>query len=167
MKLVAIILSLTAFTQNVDAQIEKGKILLGGSSNLGFTSSSTSAGGASTGQLDADLSIGYLITNGFVAGADVRFTMTKNDGSSSEFGGGLFLRYYIKNFYPELKVGLTSSSGDNSDTFKTTYFGGGIGYAIMLGDMVSIDPKVSYILNTYDGGDSTNFGFRLGINIYL
>lgn len=168
-KIIALALLITGFTQNVNAQIEGGKKIIGASSNMGLNSSSTNGGGGSTSTLQLNTSWGYLFTKNLAAGFDLGFTHTSFGGNSTtntSFGG--FARIYIKNLYPEFNIGkiITNNGYGGSNTFS--YYGFGIGYAIILNDYISIDPKFSYTLLKYEKVSSTNnLGFNIGFNLYF
>ena len=60
-KIIGVILLISAFTQTSSAQIESGKKIVGASSNLGFNSNSS--GGSSTSSFQINASGGYLFTD--------------------------------------------------------------------------------------------------------
>lgn len=165
-KKIGVILSLIFLAQNLSAQIEKGKVLFSGSSDLSFASSSNSSGGASSGIINIDMGVGYLVTNNIVGGIEVKYFSIKNDETNSSFNGGVFARVYIKNLYPEVRVGIGSSSASGS-SFSNTYYGGGLGYAVRLTDFITVDPKLNFTKTVYDGGDATDFGLRIGFSLFF
>lgn len=153
---------LLAFIQNSYSQIEIGKIILGGSSDLSFISTSNDGGSSSSFSLD--INAGYMFTEQIMGGGILGFGSQSFDGesvSTSRFGA--MARYYINSkYYPELSLGV-SKFGDASATF----FGFGFGYVYVLNDFVSIDPKFSYTINSYEGYSSKDLGIKIGINVYF
>ncbi|MGB0883042.1 MAG: hypothetical protein ACPGSO_08800 [Vicingaceae bacterium] len=155
-----------ALSQTSFSQIEAGRKIIGASSNMGL--SSTSSGGNSTSTLQLNTNFGYLITKNFAIGADFGFTSTSSGGfsSTSIFYDG-FARIYIKNFYPEFKIGRVNTNNGFGTSSSNLYYGAGIGYAISLNDFISIDPKISYTKVNYVRNNTHNIGMTIGFNLYF
>jgi hypothetical protein len=123
------------------------------------------------------LAAGIEISYGY---SDNKFTNTdgtKTSNKSQSIAVGPFLRYYLSNgFFGQASLGFgTSKSNSNDSESKANRFRYelGLGYAIFLGQQVSLEPIISYRSNktTQDQSTSetTNNGFTLGagFTIYL
>lgn len=164
-KIIGVVLLMTAFTQISNAQIEAGKKLVGASSNLGFNSASVAGNSSSIFLINT--SLGYLFTDNLAGGIDFGFGTQSSGGSSAtSFQVGGFGRFYIENFYPEVSIGIINSSAGGQSS-SNLYFGSGFGYAIILNDYISIDPKLSYTMVKYDGVSSNGFGINVGFSLYF
>jgi hypothetical protein len=165
-KIIGLSLLMSAFTQTTSAQIEAGKKLVGASSNLGFNSNSQ--GGQSSSQFTINASGGIFFTEKIAGGADFGFSSWSANGSSflSSFNVGGFGRYYINKFYPEVTIGIFNSNNGYGTT-TNLYYGAGVGYAIIMNDYISIDPKLNYTVVQYDGGSSNGFGINVGFSLYF
>lgn len=161
-------LLLTAFVAFVgivsaNAQIEQGTILVGASSNVGFTSVSPD-GGDSYSQFDLNARAGYFFIENVVGGLILDYNKVDE---FSQTGFGLFGRYYI-NGAIILGANFTTNKRDFGSSGDASYTGLGLegGYAAFITDAIAIEPTLN--LNLYSGDiDETQFGFRVGFSLYL
>ncbi len=161
-----IVLALTLFTSGffAEAQTEKGRFLLGGSSNFSFGTASTKIDSNNPDIVDPGRNIfaslnprmGFFIIDNLVVGASVPTSFNFSDGDfgdSRSFGLALgpFVRYYLGSgaLRPLVEAGTTigfqnSRFTNNLDeTTKTTNntlsTQAGVGAAYFINDNISID----------------------------
>lgn len=162
---------LTAFFSSVgqiNAQTEKGKILIGGESSLEFSSFSskwqTDYGNGDNGKsryLDITAQIGYFVFNNFVVGLEIPYTYTKEIGEDNTYISSSvtfvpFLKCYLgkTKIKPYLQGGIGPGWGNTkNDSFYGSdikvptkilayEIGGGLG--IFLNEHFSIDLGLGY-----------------------
>lgn len=160
--------ALTVFAAS--AQIEQGTILVGASSNAGFTSFNEDAGDYS--QFNLDVKGGYFIMDNLAIGLNLGFSSVDfgDSGKETDTGFGLFGRYYFngKIFggvgFNSVKVKFESDSFDSESTVSVIPIE--VGYAAFLNDAVAIEPALNYSIY---GGDSegASFGLSIGLTVYL
>lgn len=141
------------------AQISKGTILVGGSSNLNFISNNEDAGDDSNFTLD--LKGGYFFMDNLTAGLNLYYDKY-SEADDATVGIGPFVRYYV-NGKIILGLGFNSiSQGDVSGSAIPLE----VGYAWFLGDAVAVEPTLNY--TSYGGDfDGASFGLKVGISVYL
>jgi len=179
------------------AQFEQGTILLSGSTNLGFMANSTTVevdgeegegDAAKSSQFGLGTKAGYFFADGIAGGLMLSFDSASADVSdgeggtdkatSSTFMVGPWVRYYMEmGLFAELNAGFGSVNDGNDDTENASLFGFGlgVGYAIMLGDRVALEPSLGYSLNTattdFDGVEvkekTGSFGLNVGVTVFL
>jgi len=153
----AITLSTTMYAQ----KFTKGKYFVGASSNLSWESRTDEAPGAeSVSTSKFDVSGGYFVMDNLLVKAELGY---KKEGKlKAESSYGIGARYYIKDkFFGEgmYKVPATE---------KTTVIGLGAGYVHSLNDFITLEPMVTYDMESVDGtASSKTLGVRLGLGIYF
>ncbi|MCE7864245.1 MAG: hypothetical protein DYG99_11965 [Bacteroidetes bacterium CHB5] len=178
---VAVMLSVTAFAQFTN----QGTFLLGGSSNLGlgFLSEKFKLGGgdfqdgSKISNFSFSTQAGYFFVDNLAAGVGLDFSnsKTKNDTfeqTSSSLIFSPFIRYYLEKLYVEGKFGAGSSkSTSNNVEIKSSInaWSVGAGYAILLSDLVTLEPQIGYGSTSYKNksADSTTKLAGLFINLSL
>ncbi len=150
----------------VSAQVEKGKILLGGTTAFSYSSMTLKFeyDGEEFDEMEmkmADLTfspiLGYFVMDGLAVGLDLNYTSSKakiGDGDwsdpSTELGASLFGRYYFGsgNFKPfgHAQVGFMSMSDSDADEDKYSglVYGLGLGADYFLNDNVALELGISY-----------------------
>jgi len=145
------------------AQIAKGTVLVGASSNLGFTSVKPD-GGDSYSVFSIDGKVGYFFIDNLVFGANLGFTKVEESNSTNL---GLFGRYY---FNGKIFVGAGFNSynadGVNDSDYSYTGIPIEVGYAAFITDNIAVEPELNYTLTTGDNEGSA-FGLNVGFTLYL
>lgn len=173
-----------------NAQIEKGKIYVGGKTNLSFTSMTVTP--EYDGESDDDLKmktqsfefspeVGYFIMDGLAVGLNLSYETAKakvGDGDWSDpaksMGVAAFGKYYMGsgNIKPfgMARLGFMSSadSDDDADKFSGLAFGAAVGGAYFLNESVALELGVGYdyakMKNKDDDKSALKAG-QLGVNI--
>jgi hypothetical protein len=142
------------------AQIEKGTILVGASSNLSFISEKPKDGdGVST--IDLNVKGGYFIIDNLALGLNIGYNkFSEADDATTIFG--LFGRYYING---KIFVGAGFNSAKQGD-LSITQIPLELGYAAFITDNIAIEPAINYsmISGDYEG---SQFGLNVGFTLYL
>jgi len=83
----------------------------------------------------------------------------------SQFGLGLFARYYVlKGLFLQANLNFTSTNLDGFDSAaSSTRFGGAFGYSLFLNDGVALEPAFAFDF----GGGVTLIGLTIGIQAFL
>jgi hypothetical protein len=166
MKKLFVLAAFCLTAMGVTAQIEKGTVLVGASSNLGFTSVKPD-GGDSESAFSLDIKAGYFFVDNFTAGLNLSLATT--DGFS-QTGIGVFGRYYIngKIFLGAGYNAIAQKYESTPDDIKVNY--GMIpleaGYAAFLTPNIAVEPSLNFGIMTGDA-DGTSFGLNVGFAIYL
>lgn len=148
------------------AQTEKGKFLLGGSTNLAFSSDKYQWDEEDQSEKSTDIDlmpqVGYFIANGLAIGLEFPFSHSwSDDEKSTSIGCGPFAKYYFgkSQFKPFLLTGTefnketskyTYSSGEVSESTDRSFLwkaGGGIG--IFITKNLSVDLSLLYVHEEY------------------
>ena len=167
----------------VNAQVEQGKWLVGGSSNLGlnFGKEKVKSGSTTTdyykySQFNLSPMIGYTVMDGLPVGLSLDFELStykySNNNIDKEqyttFGIGPFVRYYFGSMsglmpYAEGRIGFgsqnnkTTNNSGTSNTNKSSDFNYrlGVGATHFIGNAVGIDLFLGYNHNqtTYKSND--------------
>jgi hypothetical protein len=138
------------------AQINKGSVLVGASSNMNFTSISPD-NGDNYSIFDLSLKGGYFFIDNFTVGLNLGYQKL-DDFTISTFG--LFGRYYYQGkFFGG--VGFSVIDYENQDSQTSIPFE--IGYAAFITDNIAVEPS----LNLGIAEDNTSFGLRVGFSLYL
>lgn len=178
MKKTLLTLCAVALGAGAFAQTEKGHIVLGGSTNLGFTSGKVdNDADDATSNFGLDIAGGFFLMDNLSAGLLIGFNSTKTgDVSSSGFGIGPVVRYYLPmKVFGQLSYVFGSQKSDDGTfdvTYKTGDLGIAVGYAAFLNDHVALEPSVGYHLTSLtpeegDGLSGSAFGVNVGISVYL
>ena len=213
MKKLITILCVGFLTLSLSAQTDQGVFMLGGATGFNYTGltlndyepggldDNTNSGSA----LKLEILGGYLLTDGLMGGLAIAY---ESEGQKTEYssanGGGTdestqstmmiapTLRYYIgeSGVWAQAQYGFgtvtqeyQSGSTTNTDEAELSNIAIGAGYAIYLGDVVSLNPEIKYNMLTQtveDGAYDLNtgnlvdavsswsgFSFGLGIAIHL
>jgi hypothetical protein len=138
------------------AQISKGTILAGASSNLSFTSVSPDTGENYT-LFDLSLKGGYFVIDNVVAGANFGYQKI-DDYSVTSFG--IFGRYYYQGkFFGGAGFNIITPEGSDSQTSIPFE----VGYAAFINEFIAVEPSLNFSI----GEDNNTFGFRVGFTLYL
>jgi hypothetical protein len=156
MKKYVFILVACLIVGSASAQIEKGSVLVGASSNLSFSSISPD-GGDSYSIFDLNLKGGYFFIDNLTAGLNLGYQKI-DDFSYTTFG--IFGRYYYQGkFFGG--VGFNIIKPENQDSQTSIPFE--IGYAAFITPNIAIEPSLN--LGIFE--DYSSFGFRAGFTLYL
>ena len=168
-KLIVIILVAGSVLVSV-AQIPKGTILVGASSNLGFSNYKPD-GGTSYTNLNLDVKGGYFVIENLAVGLDLGVSrLDQTNFTSTDANFGVFGKYYIIGKIPVgLGFGVVNSKTDSGPTTtksNSSRINLNAGYAIFLGQSIALEPAVNINI---DGGDSAGLGFGLaaGFTLFL
>lgn len=146
---------------STSAQIEKGAILVGASSNAGFTSYDEDAGDFS--MFNISLKGGYFIMDNLVLGLNLGLVDIE-DASETTFG--VFGRYYFNGkIFGGLGYGSTKVDNGSSD-FTVSQIPLEVGYAAFIGKAIAVEPSLNYTMYGSDG-DGASFGLNVGFTLYL
>jgi len=150
------------------AQIPKGTILAGASSNLGFSSYKPDGGTSST-SFNIDVKGGYFIINNLVAGLNLGLDRTDAGTTTvTQTNFGLFARYYImgKIFVGGGFDAVNRNTDFGATTTKFSYIQGNVhaGYALFLTPNIAVEPALNINIQA---GDVDAFGVGLGAGFTL
>ena len=181
---------IVGITQNSQAQLQEGDILLGTDIGSGIATSSTNGLFGLNLGLDEDSGynigispkIGYFLNNNFVVGAIVNLGYDNAAGddadAANEFVYGVqgFSRYYLApsdvnlgdelpagKFFVETQAGIAGRNIEDSDSTNGFAFGFGPGYSYFLNSSVALEASVKY--NGLAGGGSDSYQNSLGVNL--
>lgn len=180
---VAVMLTATAFAQFTN----QGTFLLGGSSNLGlnFLSEKFKSGngdfqdGSKTSSFNISPQAGYFVVNNLAVGVGLDFSTFKEtndtfESSSTSLLFGPFIRYYFDKLYAEGSFGVGSSSStisDSESTVSTSAWSVGAGYALLLSDLVTLEPQIGYGSGTSKNKDADiafkNAGLFINLSLFV
>ncbi|CAN5310333.1 hypothetical protein BH09BAC3_BH09BAC3_10880 [soil metagenome] len=162
MKKIVMLLCASFIVLAASAQIEKGTILAGASSNLGFNSYNPSGSNStSTTVFNLDVKGGYFFIDNLAGGIKLGFNRVSTGGTS--YGTttvGVFGRYYVQGKF-FLGAGINSvspSSGSSSIEVPLE-----AGYAAFINKNIAVEPALNF--TKYDGGSV--FGLNVGFTLYL
>ena len=158
----------TANAQEANGQTAKGKWLVEGNTGFGaahgaatgfqLSSIDTPAGSETVWGIGAEA--GYFIMDDLA----VKFGLGYNDrGAEDAFSYKIGAKYYISSMIP-VQIDYSGASYDNYDA---SYLGLQAGYAIFLGDMVSIEPGLRYNLGLGDSEDINVFQLNVGFALHF
>jgi hypothetical protein len=159
--LLVAVVSLCALV-SANAQINPGTILIGAGSNFGFSNVSPD-GGDSYSVFDLHGKAGYFFIENLAAGLDLDYQKVDE---TSEFGFGVFGRYYINN---AIIVGAslgTYKIDDGASDASATVLGLEGGYAAFITNAIAVEPTLNIDLFSGDV-DATRFGLNIGFTLYL
>lgn len=162
-KAITLTLTFTCFAVLSFGQTEKGRILIGGSSGLNFSSVNSkikspdlSIDAGKSSEFELSPQVGFFVADGFVLGFQIPVTISKQSDDNSEYSNSMvafapMARYYLGK--TNIKPYLQGSIGFGSMTVKvfsekssvgiTLYhLGGGLG--IFLNKYVSLDLGLGY-----------------------
>lgn len=168
MKKLLLVFAVCLFTVSSYAQTQKGKFMLGGSSNLSFLNIKFDGNDDSLNQFQGSVGIGYFVIDNFAINAGLGYTYQKygDNDSSDSFAFSVGARYYTPiNIFVDADFDIQTT---NSTTGTGVTLGAG--YAIFLNDKVALEPAVGYRigLSSKDDGTKYNaFGVNLGFSFYF
>lgn len=155
-KLLFITVFACTITTTSFAQIERGTILAGASSNFGYNNiSPDNSSGYNI--LNVDLKAGYFVINNLTAGLNVGYSKIDDSSVTSV---GIFTRYYVAGKF-FAGVGYTSIKPDGGDS--ATEIPIELGFAAFVSDNIAIEPSVGYSM----GDGYERFGFNIGFSLYF
>jgi len=157
MKNILIITTLFLTSFSINAQIESGTFMTGGSAT--FNRHITESNISST-SIVINPQLGLAFADNFVGGAWFSFSSI-NDFSS--WSVAPFVRYYQNNFFLQLGYGFNRSGNVSGSIFDAE-----LGYAMFLNDNISLEP--AFYFNQYfndNGLNGSDIGFKLGFQLYF
>ena len=176
-KLIFTFVAVAAMVTSAFAQTEAGKIYVGASSDLGFTSAKVDGDNNSSNIFGLDVNGGYFIIDDLSVNAELGFSYSSYDkNSSNTFSIGVGGRYYLpmKVFFGAMfdfsSTGQSydgKSVGDRRSSMGVTL---GAGYAIFVNDNVAIEPMLGYRLGFGDKAKDlvyNAFGIIVGFGIHF
>lgn len=171
-----------------NAQIEKGKIYVGGKTNLSFTSATvtpeydgTAGDKTKTQSFEFSPAVGYFIMDGLAVGLDLSFSTEKEKVGDGDWSDPMkttviaaFGKYYMGsgNIKPfgMARLGYAAVSMADDDAFKSSglAFGAAVGGAYFLNESVALELGLGYdylsLKNKKDDKSVDKVG-ALGVNI--
>ena len=172
MKKLTILLFALLITVGASAQTEQGKMRVGGTSDLGFSSIKQDGADNSTNSFDVSLGAGYFLINNLSLDLGLGFGYEK-EGDADAFttlGAEIGARYYlpVKVFLRAAFDVFNIKMGDNSATGTGIQFGAG--YAAFINSFIAIEPQVGYRLGLSDkekGTKSNGLFIEVGFSFYF
>jgi hypothetical protein len=151
MKKIILIIALAFIGLNVNAQNQKGAILLGGSSNGNITLSPST-------NIHLGANLHYFLSEKIALGGGLGFN--KLDGMDAETTISLAGRYYLNSkMYGNVTYGLTEGASNQGLTV-------GAGYQMMLSDKVAFLSGLDYWMNPAEGVDPS-ISLNMGISVFI
>jgi hypothetical protein len=151
MKKIILIIALAFIGLNVNAQNQKGAILLGGSSNGNITLSPST-------NIHLGANLHYFLSEKIALGGGLGFN--KLDGMDAETTISLAGRYYLNSkMYGNVTYGLTEGASNQGLTV-------GAGYQMMLSDKVAFLSGLDYWMNPAKGADAS-ISLNMGISVFI
>ena len=159
---------------NVNAQIEKGNFLAGGT--LSFSSTNYSAGNSKTSAWNLTPGGGYLILDKLAIGARIAFTHNSNDSDSySDLLAGPFARYYFlpkekkTNIFLEADYLIGSENYEGMDGVGKNQIGISAGPSFFLNQFIAVETILSWQSLKYKGAEGryNTLGIGIGFQFYL
>ena len=157
MKKLLLITSLFIASLTVNAQIEGGTIMTGGSAF--YNNNKVKNATSSTTSISVNPQFGVAFADNFIGG------MWFEIGSFSEVSSwsvAPFVRYYTGNLFGQLGYGYNSIGGVGQSILDIE-----VGYAIFLNDYVALEPAFYYYQYFNNGLSERDLGFKLGFQIYF
>ncbi|MBF01702.1 MAG: hypothetical protein CMP76_00235 [Flavobacterium sp.] len=158
----------------------QGNILLEG--NLGFSSSNDKNTETKTNSFEFNPKAGYFLNDKFALGLELSVGSDKEEVAGTEtdknsnFGAGVFARYYFLDLgqrfktYAEAGVGFNSGKQGLADAkYSGVGAGAGLGINYFLTENFAINfaltDILSYSTNKYDGGEAVS-EFNANVNVF-
>lgn len=152
------------------AQIPKGTILAGASSNLGFSNYKPDGGVSST-NFNLDVKGGYFIIDNLALGLNFgidRYDATNVTDTKGSFG--VFGRYYIMGkIFAGAGIGVVNTRSDvGTSTSKSSYTNINLhgGYALFLNPNIAVEPALNININAGDQ-QGVGIGLAVGFTLFL
>lgn len=147
MKNALCLLLLVAFASSLDAQIQKGSVLLGGMVGINNVNEDGSSGTV----INVSPQVGFFLSNRFALGASLDFTFQTGDAVDEVVSLALlpFARFYFNDsgmsrFFAQLDVGTQIEDFDEIEGTPPFAAGLGIGADFFLNDNVAIEALIGY-----------------------
>lgn len=157
--LLTLFAAITVFAAS--AQIEQGTILVGASSNFGFSSTSVDGIDDNATSFNIDLRGGYFVIDNLAVGLTLGYEKFKwGDLEADQTSFGLFGRYY---FQGKIFAGAGFQSVKSGDADAETFIPLEVGYAAFITDNIAIEPSLNYVI----GDGNSTFGLGVGFTLYL
>ncbi len=155
---------LTANAQDGDnsGQTSKGKWLI--EANTGFGAGHAASTGFYLASTDGSTEWNLGAEGGYFVADDLAVKVGLGYGSAFEaFSYKVGAKYYINSMIP-VQLDL---SGYSADSFSPMWLGLQAGYAIFIGDSVSIEPGLRYNFGFGDAEDANVLQFNVGFAIHI
>jgi Outer membrane protein beta-barrel domain len=161
---------------NAQEQTAEGKWLIEANTGFGENVGATQIGYTNTSdqgsQYGFGLEGGYFVMDNLAVKVGLGYGgfSPKEGDSQSVLGYKIGAKYYVMNMIPvELAYNGTSSSPKAEGQKDPSYVSFGAGYAVFLGDNVSIEPglRYNYSLLSKDDGGASNFQFNVGFALHF
>jgi outer membrane protein len=193
MKKLILLLAVVFSASLLQAQVEQGKVLLGGSTNFTFSSTTIKAtfDGEELGEMKMSTinfapEVGYFLMDGLAIGVILDYSSAKakysdeSDWSdpSTSIGIGAFGKYYLSsgNFKPFVKgmLGFMTQSEGHEDDDKSSglAFGGALGAAYFLTENVAFEFGLGYTVSNMKNKaveeyilKASDLSFKVGIAV--
>lgn len=154
-----------------DGQTDEGKILIeantafggGHIANTGFTLNSLSVGDNSVTSWGLGLEGGYFIMDDLAIKAGLGYADSGVEGADGLFSYKVGAKYYLMSQIP-VQLDL---SGNTPEGASPMWLGLQAGYAVFLGENVSLEPGLRYNYGIGDAEDVNVFQFNVGFAIHL
>lgn len=166
-------MALVAMFGFANAQTEQGGMLVGASSNLGFSSTSVDGVDDNTSNFNLNARGGYFVIDNLAVGLNLGFNNAKQgDNKSTTTSIGLFGRYYVNGTFflgagfdsTKAKVETAAGSGDVSGSWIRLEGG----YPVWLNDNIAVEPALNYNIGGGDANDGVSqFGLAVGFSLYF
>jgi len=167
---------------SASAQLEKGKILVGGRTNMSFTSVNENHAydGSSVGEIKTQMfefspEIGYFVMDGFAIGANISYRSVKGkigDGDWSDpsryTGISAFGKYYLDygQFKPfgMAKLGFMAQSqgSDDADKYRGLSIGFGVGGAYFITESIAFEAGLVYDYTKFKNKEESKYVIKQG-----
>ena len=158
------------------AQTEKGKLMVGASSDLNFTSMSYDEADTTTNTFEVSPQVGYFVADNITVGLNASYSNTNpegDDNSTNVVGVGPFARVYfledekVRPYAQAAYLYKSTKTGD-ADAMNANEIGLTGGAAYFITDSVSIDAALNYGLGmSNDMDDYSKINFGVGFNLFF
>ena len=160
---------LVAIFSSLTAQIEKGRLLVGG--NVGISSVLVENSDFNTTSFGINPNVGVFVSDGLAVGGGISLGAVWSQREPF-FSIGLspFIRYYLPSFFfgeASFTYRTTISDFNDQNSFNISP---AIGYAIFINDFIAIEPAVvaDFLLESDENSlNATIISGRVGFQIYL
>ena len=157
--------------QEANGQTEKGKWLIeantnfggGHAANTGFSLNTLDTPGGSVTSWSLGAEGGYFVMDDLAVKVGLGYRDSGINNTDGTFSYKVGAKYYINSMIP-VQLDL---SGTTPEGVSPMWLGLQGGYAIFLGDNVSIEPGVRYNLGIGDAEDVNTFQFNVGFAVHL
>ncbi len=160
-----------------NAQTDQGTVLLGASSNLGFTSTSIDGSDDNQNNFNFDLGVAPFVGDHFAFGLNLLVSSSSiGDSKTSSTAVGPFTRLYpgVNNsFFVGVGYAALSTKFESSSSFirDSTDKGGLLsfeaGVPIWIGDSLALELSMGYSIGSGDLKNTKIFGMAFGFNFFF